>query len=404
MSMGLFNWSRKRESTLKPDRTAPLGLDLTARRARVVRVSSEGEAKLVPLEEPAIDLDLLINASGRSPVLGQAGRKLYRKLPHLVVGNYLPELARPKSWNLQRQTFDAAQLMGQVFDRISEEIQGYDSVVLALPSYLTVPQVSTILPLVPQIKLPVPGTVVGSLAVVLDRIGMARQKSHDIDHRLSLPKSVLVVDVDDAGLSLNLITVESDQVKLVYAQTISRLGWNAWMAKLLDSLSGRCVQLCRRDPRDSGDLEQGMFDQVEPALDRAKAMQRTTITVRADHWYQDLVLNPEDWAGLTTSLQKQVLEATREFLTTAPFSDPIGAVWLTSDASRLPGLTATLHEVVNERTRVEHLPPEAIGQAAAKLSPRWRIGELPRVHLDTTMPFPANQCEARTKAPQPVRK
>ncbi|MBX9584767.1 MAG: hypothetical protein K2X87_31070, partial [Gemmataceae bacterium] len=40
-----------------------------------------------------------------------------------------------------------------------------------------------------------------------------------------------------------------------------------------------------------------------------------------------------------------------------------------------------------EGTAVEVLPPSAAAHAAAALVPRWLAGELPKAHLDATVPL-----------------
>ena len=47
-----------------------------------------------------------------------------------------------------------------------------------------------------------------------------------------------------------------------------RLAVKAWKDKLLDAVSDRCVRLCRRDPRDSAEAEQSLFEQLDDSLDR----------------------------------------------------------------------------------------------------------------------------------------
>ncbi|WP_171471264.1 hypothetical protein [Frigoriglobus tundricola] len=74
-----------------------------------------------------------------------------------------------------------------------------------------------------------------------------------------------------------------------------RLNVKAWKDRLLDAISDRCVRLCRRDPRDSAEAEQALFEQLDEALDRARAGQRSSLCVRTAHWFQDVVQQPEEF-------------------------------------------------------------------------------------------------------------
>jgi biopolymer transport protein ExbD len=55
--------------------------------------------------------------------------------------------------------------------------------------------------------------------------------------------------------------------------------------------------------------------------------------------------------------------------------------------AELPGLVKAVHQNTPEGTALDVLSPTAAAQTAALLVPRWMSGELPRQHLDTTMPI-----------------
>ena len=74
-----------------------------------------------------------------------------------------------------------------------------------------------------------------------------------------------------------------------------RAGLKAWKDRLVDAVSDRCVRLCRRDPRDSADAEQALFEQLDDALDRVRAGHRVSLTVRTAHWFQDVPQQPDDF-------------------------------------------------------------------------------------------------------------
>jgi hypothetical protein len=143
-----------------------------------------------------------------------------------------------------------------------------------------------------------------------------------------------------------------------------------------------------------------LFDQIEGAIERARTGQRLSLSVRSTHWYQDLTLAPTDLDAMCTTLCRTAGEEIRRVIAAINEPEPPRAIWLTNDAGRLPGLAATLHHDMAERTNVRVLHPEAAAAAVANLIERWSGGELPRTHLDTAIPLPPRQ-GARAAGPPP---
>jgi glyoxylase-like metal-dependent hydrolase (beta-lactamase superfamily II) len=192
--------------------------------------------------------------------------------------------------------------------------------------------------------------------------------------------------------------VTRDQVRAAASACWPRLGVKVWKEKLLDAVSDRCVRLCRRDPRDSAEAEQALFEQLDDALDRARAGQRVSLNVRTAHWYQDVVQQPDEFDGYCTALARPAAEAIRELVAGAGLPLPPRVVWLTHAAGRLPGLAKAVHQHSSEGTAIDVLAPGAVAHAAAGLVSRWLSGELPRQHLDTTLPLPPLAQTEATKA------
>ena len=103
-----------------------------------------------------------------------------------------------------------------------------------------------------------------------------------------------------------------------------------------DAAADRCVRVCRRDPRDSADAEQSLFEQLDATLDRARQGQPVPLAVRGTHWYQDLVLRPDELDGFCAALAKQGADGVAEAVRAADLPVPPRAVWLTRPAARLP--------------------------------------------------------------------
>jgi hypothetical protein len=165
-----------------------------------------------------------------------------------------------------------------------------------------------------------------------------------------------------------------------------KLSRRLWRDRLLDYLADRCVRQCRRDPRDSAEAEQRLFDQLEPALDRVRYGQPVHFDVRAAHWFQDLVVPPADFDAACAAFAKTGVAGVTDLAQSCGLPEPPRAVWLTPAAGTLPGLAAGLYAQSSERTDVAVLNKDAVAAAVAALVPRWASGELPRTHLDVVIP------------------
>jgi hypothetical protein len=386
-------WSRKAAPV--HDRGRHVGLDLTASRARAASVGGGARPRTLLLDDPAEELPLFLALDRRTPEPGRAGYALCRKAPHLVCSNFLPVLAQPREWKAGRHTLTPESALELVFVKLHDPVAAEaDALAVALPVYLAPNQVAKVVVTATRAKLPVKGTAVAPLAVAADRAAavLAGKPAGDTEMPAGWvvplrqpagtgPAGVVVLDADEFALSAAVVGVDRENARLLASAGWPRAGIKAWKDKLLDAVADRCVRLCRRDPRDSADAEQALYEQLDDALDRARAGQRVNLTVRTDRWYQDLVQQPDDFDGYCARLAATAAENVRELIAGAGLPVPPRAVWLTHAAGRLPGLLRAVHQGTPEGTLVEVLPPGAVAQAAAGLVARWVTGELPRTHL-----------------------
>jgi hypothetical protein len=177
-------------------------------------------------------------------------------------------------------------------------------------------------------------------------------------------------------------------VRLLSAAAWPKLARRLWKDRLLDALADRCVRLCRRDPRDSAEAEQRLYDQLDAALERVRYGQPVGFGVRAAHWFQDLVVPPAEFDAACAKFTKAGVAGVTELAQTCGLPEPPRAVWLTPAAGTLPGFAAGLYAQSSERTDVAVLNKDAVAGAVAALVPRWASGELPRTHLDVVIPRP----------------
>lgn len=400
--MAWVNWTRKPQDA-SADR-GPLGIDLNAGRARAAH-GRPGRNKLFPLDDPRPDLLFGISLDKRVPEVGPAAAAVSRKLPHAICTGYLPYLGQPREWKAGRLSLTADAALGLAFERLRSATQGHDGLAFALPTYLTLPQVGKLTGIAEKAKLKVHGTATAPLALAAERAThYLHGQPEDVTEtprngRSFNPTSVLIVDADEHAMTASVVRVAEEEVRTIGSATFPRLATRLWRERLLDALSDRCVRLCRRDPRDSAEAEQMLFDQIEEAIDRARTGQRVALSVRSTHWYQDLVVTPADLDAFCTPLWRAAADEVRHLVAGLNEAEPPRAAWLTHDAGRLPGLAAALHQNTTERTNVRILHPEAAAAAVANLIDRWALAELPRTHLDTAIPLPP-RTDARV-APRP---
>ncbi len=408
----MFGFGNRRPPT-PPDRTRVVGIDLTASRARAVTLAA-GRTRPLVLDEPAEDLLLYLALDRRTPDVGAAGYHISRKLPHLACSNFLPQLGQPRQWQSDRCSVTPESALRATFDKLRGPVAAEtDAAGLSLPAYLTANQVRAATELAIRARLPLRGTVAAPLAVAAHRAAWVLGGPAAADGRAGRdgrapgeeaddgrpdwvvpmprpapgPAAVVVVDADEFALTASVVGVEPNEVKSLAAAAWPRASLRAWKDRLLDALSDRCVRLCRRDPRDSADAEQALYEQLDAALDRVQVGQPVTLGVRGSHWYQDLVQRASDFDGYCAALAALGAGGVRELVRSANLPVPPRAVWLTHAAARLPGLAAAIHQGVPEQTEVLALPANAVADAAAALVPYWLTALIPRVHLDAAIPL-----------------
>lgn len=412
-------WSRKTSSVSPVGDTSRLvGLDLSASRARAIAAVS-GRSRVVPLQEPCEELALFITQERRQPALGQAGLAICRKVPHLVCSNFLPCLGQPREWKGTRGSLTPDSAMTLAFEALRPVLSAEaSSCGLVVPAYLTPVQVQRLGNLAHKARVPLSGTATLPMAIAAHRsaaiLASRGSAPHlDLDEAAdggsrpdwivpmragaSGPGVVLVIDADEHALSATLVQVTPGEVSLLATAYWNRIGIRAWKDRLVDGLSDRCVRVCRRDPRDSAEAEQALFDQLEMVLERAWHGQMQTLSLRASHWYQDLRLQPHELDGFCGGLIRQAMEGIRELLATSRLPMPPRVVWLTHSAARLPGLAATVYQNSPESTTVAMLPASAGAEAAAALQARWLTGRLERAHLDVVIPLEATPASTTPK-------
>ncbi|MFL5340529.1 MAG: hypothetical protein ACJ8F7_10300 [Gemmataceae bacterium] len=379
--MGWFNRLRKGPDEFRVG-VGTLGLDVNSSRLRAVSCETGRPPRPVFLDDPHEELPLAVGLERPVPEVGRAALGLAKRLPHLACFDFLADLGQPREWKAGKHRLTATGLLSLAFDRLHAACPRPDNVTLVLPTYLNTPKVTSLVTLLNKAGLPVRGSAALPLALVAA-----------CDPSQARPRLALVVDADDHALTGALVQCEAGQARLTGTAAQPRLNVRIWKEKLLNALADRCVRTCRRDPRDTPTADQALYEQIDDALDRLRAGQKATLSVRGANWYQDLVQQADDFDGYCAALVKQAVALLAELAQQA--TEPPGAVWLTHAAGRLPGLVAALHDHTAEGADVTVLPADAGARAAVALAARWSRDELPRTHLDGSVLLPEGQGRLR---------
>jgi hypothetical protein len=362
-----------------------VGLELNSTRARAVIGPGEVPPRSLALDGKNGDLPMALSLENRRPDVGRAGLALCRRLPHLACTDFLAELGERRLWGDGRKRIDADKALALIFEHLRPAFKGIKGLVATVPAYLNRAQADLVSKSAEKTKLPWLGSVSAPLAV-----GLAAHSEHPWQGR------ALVLDVDDHAMSWSAVELGPERIFMVAEQSVPLLGLLAWKRRLLDALADRCIRHSRRDPRDSGQAEQALFDQLDSVLDSAWQGQTAEVVVRAATWFQDLLLRPDEITQFCSPLVRQAL---KELGQGPDLNQERKATWilLTEAAGRLPGLVPALHEWRDGEREVSVLPPNALARAAHELAVRISREELPHGHLDATVSLTSRAAQPDTR-------
>lgn len=383
-----------------------IGLDLNATRARAVVGGAESTPQALLFADESEELCLALNLEGRHVEIGAAALANCRRLPHLVCHDFLGSLGEKKHWCAGRHRLDAGGALALVFEHLKTALANDQALTLALPAYLTATQLDIVEALAAKARLLLLGIVPTTLAVALTAYA---------EQPWSGP--AVVADADEHALTWSVIAIEGNQARLLASESWPLLGLHYWRERLLDVLSDRCVRQSRRDPRDSADAEQSLYDQIEPILDVCRLGRMAEAAVQTTQWFQNLIVQPDELVSGCASLTRQCIDAMRALETATLHHSGAGAILLTSAVARLPGFAAAVEAVhpptappapiasddfseglLDDAGSVHPslylLAPDAAARAAHALAVRMRRNESPRGRLQNALLLPPPSPEA----------
>jgi hypothetical protein len=377
-----------------------LALDLNATRIRAALGAAAEDSRPAALEGQEAELPLAVCLEGRYPEVGRAATGLCRRSPHLACLNFLPHLGHRREWAGSRQRLDAARALTLAFEQVADACGRHQTAAAAVPGYLSDEQASLVRKLATQARLRLCGTVDVALAATL--AAYTQQPWTGL---------ALVADADDHALTWSVVAAEGGIARVLQTQPQTALGLSAWKERLLSAVADAFIRKSRRDPRDSAEAEQMLYDQLDGVLTVCHDGVQAEVAVQTPQWYQNLLLGPQDLDVACAALRERAVSAFSGLCSAALRQGTPRAVVLTATAARLPGLAAALEQLLSElalpeQSRVDDFgagllpdeagPPslrlladEAICQAVHELAAGLQRESLSPGHLPV-VPLPAS--------------
>jgi hypothetical protein len=389
-----------------------LGLDVNATRLRAASGLLGDYPYPELLDSPQADLPLCVSFEGRVPAVGGAGLRICRKTPRTVMHGFLArigEAVMPARRADQRSASEPLKALKLVFQHVQRQCKRPGGAVLALPAYLSPPQVDLVLGVAGQAGMPLLGSIASPLAAALT--AHAEQ---------SWFGACLVVDADDHAATVTTVGGQAAHAQMLDARALPHLGLRIWRERLINALSDCCILESRWDPRDCPQAEQGLYDQLDGVLESVQFGRLAKVTIQHGHRYQNLVLQPRDPVAFCSALRGELLYEI-ESLLHAPWPEACpSAILVSAAAARLPGLVAGLQQMASQwvpqgsrpqkpRTSLEDfgsgllddagteslavviLPPDAAARGAHGVGANFQRGDLVRGHLPAAAPLPLPQ-------------
>lgn len=367
-------------------------LDVNADRIWAMSGAPGQQPQVLHLDSEQAELALALSLEKRDLKVGRGALGLIRRAPHLVCKGFLPRLGERCEWHGGRHRLGPELAYLAAVARLRDCLDGVTGLVLALPAYLTREQVGLAVRLTQQAGLPVLGAVSRSLAAAL---------ASYVDHPWH--NVGVLVDVDDHALTCTVLRPSETEMVCQGKREVRSLGLRIWREKLLARIAELCIRISRRDPRQSPEADQAVYDQLDAVLDGCSQNRPVPVKVQAAEWFQALTLQPTEAAAACATLAQQTAREIQAALTWAERQMTSPSLYFTAGAARLPGLAAAVYARCSNRVPIAMLPAPAVALAAHALAERIHQGELPASYFDPVAPLPPlDRSEAPPMIPFPL--
>ena len=331
-----------------------IGLDMNATRARAVAGLRSQALSLLRLEGDQVELPVALSLEEKHPPQSaDRGWPSRRLRPHLACLDFLPHVGAGRIWSAGAHRLDADRALSLVFEALARPLARASGVVLALPGYLDEAQLGRMHALATAARLPLLGSVAAPLAAAL--------AAHEQEAGGWPPAHgpILVVDVDGHALTWSVVEREPAGLHLRLCQSAAHLGRGQWLRKLLDGVAHRCVRQSRRDPRESADIEQALYEQIAFALDGAPTGGMVQMRIQGRQWYHHMMFAPDELAAFVSPLLKQTTADLESVLAAVQTIGGLAGAVVTAAAASLPGLAPALQARLETMIHVAPVDDEA---------------------------------------------
>jgi hypothetical protein len=156
-------------------------------------------------------------------------------------------------------------------------------------------------------------------------------------------RAFVTVEVDNHGLTLGYVEAGKRGLRLNDCHVATGLGANAWWEALLNGIAEICIRQNRRDFRDSGAAEQGIFGQLDDVILAASRGELIEIVIRTKQWCQNLILRPDQINAMCQPLALRGARALTGWLDQKALDRPCHIV-LSDEAAGRPGLKTAIDD------------------------------------------------------------
>ena len=180
---------------------------------------------------------------------------------------------------------------------------------------------------------------------------------------------MVTVLVDNHGLAFGHVEAGEHGLRLAEEHVATALGMNAWWEALLNGIAEICIRQNRRDFRDSGAAEQGIFGQLDDVVSAASRGELIEIVIRTRHWCQNLILRPDQINAMCEPLARRAARVFAEWLQQKVPARPCRIV-LGDEAASRPGLKTAIQDANKSMEVIEMSTTKALCRLHAQAS-QW---------------------------------